>query len=213
MQVHKETIDKIPGAIPGRDSTDVEVYGMEGIPDVPDEPVNKAPKLSSIPVPSMPAMIPTPSVASIPTPFGHPPAMNGISPAYPGYGVGAYGAYSYSAPRASTASIPTPYGVPPMPYPTAPIQTPTHLIPTPSAIQTISAPTASMYGNRPTISLPAQIPFPSTEEHRQSTVTSTEGDNSQAKKRSAARTHLYHPDETVSLEEIFLQRIQRLQRY
>jgi hypothetical protein len=32
MQVHKETIDKIPGALPGRDSVNVEVYGMEGIP-------------------------------------------------------------------------------------------------------------------------------------------------------------------------------------
>lgn len=30
MQVHKETIDKIPGAIPGRDGIDIEVYGMEG---------------------------------------------------------------------------------------------------------------------------------------------------------------------------------------
>jgi hypothetical protein len=30
--VHKETIDKIPGALPGRDSVNVEVYGMEGIP-------------------------------------------------------------------------------------------------------------------------------------------------------------------------------------
>ena len=33
MQVHKETIDKIPNALPNRNSVDVEVYGMEGIPD------------------------------------------------------------------------------------------------------------------------------------------------------------------------------------
>ncbi|GMS97041.1 hypothetical protein PENTCL1PPCAC_19215 [Pristionchus entomophagus] len=33
MQVHKETIDKIPGAVVGRDSTEVEIYGMQGIPD------------------------------------------------------------------------------------------------------------------------------------------------------------------------------------
>lgn len=42
MQVHKETIDKIPGALPGRDSTEVEVYGMEGIPtQEDDEPKSK----------------------------------------------------------------------------------------------------------------------------------------------------------------------------
>lgn len=33
FQVHKETIDKIPAALPGRDSVEVEVYGMEGIPE------------------------------------------------------------------------------------------------------------------------------------------------------------------------------------
>ena len=32
MQVHKETIDKIPGAVPGRDNVNIEVYGMEGLP-------------------------------------------------------------------------------------------------------------------------------------------------------------------------------------
>lgn len=31
--MHKETIDKIPAALPGKDSVEVEVYGMEGIPD------------------------------------------------------------------------------------------------------------------------------------------------------------------------------------
>nr|CAG8504109.1 3111_t:CDS:2 [Entrophospora candida] len=31
-QVHKETIDKVPNANKGRDSTDVEIFGMEGIP-------------------------------------------------------------------------------------------------------------------------------------------------------------------------------------
>lgn len=41
MQVHKETIDKIPCALPGRDSVDIEVYGMEGIPATEDEPRSK----------------------------------------------------------------------------------------------------------------------------------------------------------------------------
>eukprot|EP01035_Chromulina_nebulosa_P016931 gene16931-22423_t len=33
LQVHKETITKIPGARPDRESTDVEIFGMAGIPD------------------------------------------------------------------------------------------------------------------------------------------------------------------------------------
>ncbi|XP_043096921.1 BUB3-interacting and GLEBS motif-containing protein ZNF207b isoform X1 [Puntigrus tetrazona] len=33
MQVHKETIDAVPNAIPGRTDIELEIYGMEGIPD------------------------------------------------------------------------------------------------------------------------------------------------------------------------------------
>lgn len=32
-QVHKETIDGVPNAIPGRTDIELEIYGMEGIPD------------------------------------------------------------------------------------------------------------------------------------------------------------------------------------
>ncbi|XP_072043069.1 uncharacterized protein [Amphiura filiformis] len=33
MQVHKENIDKVPNALPGRHDIEIEIYGMEGIPD------------------------------------------------------------------------------------------------------------------------------------------------------------------------------------
>ena len=33
LQVHKETVSTVPNAIPGRDSIEVEIYGMEGIPE------------------------------------------------------------------------------------------------------------------------------------------------------------------------------------
>lgn len=33
MQVHKDKIDKIPNALPGRNNVEIEIYGMEGIPD------------------------------------------------------------------------------------------------------------------------------------------------------------------------------------
>ena len=32
-QVHKETVSTVPNAIPGRDSIEVEIFGMEGIPE------------------------------------------------------------------------------------------------------------------------------------------------------------------------------------
>lgn len=33
FQVHKETIDGVPNAIPGRVDIELEIYGMEGIPE------------------------------------------------------------------------------------------------------------------------------------------------------------------------------------
>lgn len=33
FQVHKDKIDKIPNALPGRNNVEIEIYGMEGIPD------------------------------------------------------------------------------------------------------------------------------------------------------------------------------------
>ena len=33
LQVHKETIDGVPNAIPGRIDIELEIYGMEGIPE------------------------------------------------------------------------------------------------------------------------------------------------------------------------------------
>ncbi|KAL6003816.1 Protein SUPPRESSOR OF FRI 4 [Asimina triloba] len=32
LQVHKESVTKVPNAKPGRESTDIEIFGMQGIP-------------------------------------------------------------------------------------------------------------------------------------------------------------------------------------
>jgi hypothetical protein len=32
LQVHKETIDKVPNSLPNRSNIEIEIYGMEGIP-------------------------------------------------------------------------------------------------------------------------------------------------------------------------------------
>jgi len=32
-QVHKEKVDKVPNSMPGRHNIEIEIYGMEGIPE------------------------------------------------------------------------------------------------------------------------------------------------------------------------------------
>lgn len=70
MQVHKETIDKIPGALPGRDSAEIEVYGMEGIPlaDIEQREAGNA----------LPASIPTPTMPPMPAGMPHMMPQYGI---------------------------------------------------------------------------------------------------------------------------------------
>ena len=31
--MHKETVDKVPNAVPSRNNIEIEIYGMEGIPE------------------------------------------------------------------------------------------------------------------------------------------------------------------------------------
>lgn len=31
--MHKEKVDKVPNALPGRNNIEIEIYGMEGIPE------------------------------------------------------------------------------------------------------------------------------------------------------------------------------------
>ncbi|KAF9408260.1 hypothetical protein BGZ94_002380, partial [Podila epigama] len=58
VQVHKETINAVPNALPGRETVDLEIYGMEGIPEEDllaymakqealDSSANKRPKISN----------------------------------------------------------------------------------------------------------------------------------------------------------------------
>ncbi|XP_059612945.1 BUB3-interacting and GLEBS motif-containing protein ZNF207 isoform X2 [Phlebotomus argentipes] len=73
MQVHKETIDKVPNSLPNRSNIEIEIYGMEGIPaeDIrehekakngnksdsdDDEPANKKVKADAAMAQAMPVM-------------------------------------------------------------------------------------------------------------------------------------------------------------
>lgn len=33
IQVHKETLDRVPNSLPNRGNIEIEIYGMEGIPE------------------------------------------------------------------------------------------------------------------------------------------------------------------------------------
>lgn len=80
MQVHKESIDKVPNALPNRSNIEIEIYGMEGIPaedikeherqkggqggaksdtDDDDGPSSKKSKSDTVAGPSNPATLPT----------------------------------------------------------------------------------------------------------------------------------------------------------
>uniref|UniRef100_A0A1I7WMH7 BED-type domain-containing protein n=1 Tax=Heterorhabditis bacteriophora TaxID=37862 RepID=A0A1I7WMH7_HETBA len=86
MQVHKETIDKIPGAVPGRDSVQMEIYGMQGIPvgssRGDEEPSAKRERLDDMP-PMPPGPMPAPPMIPGMPPFPPFPMMPGMPPMMP----------------------------------------------------------------------------------------------------------------------------------
>uniref|UniRef100_A0A7E4ZZ15 C2H2-type domain-containing protein n=1 Tax=Panagrellus redivivus TaxID=6233 RepID=A0A7E4ZZ15_PANRE len=249
MQVHKETIEKIPAAIPGRDSIDVEVYGMEGIPDVPGDSAptaSKQPKLSSIPVPPS-GMPPMPYGAP---PGGPPPGYgNGGYPGVPpmpaaapipqGYAhYGAYGAQSASsnpymaaaAAQAAVASV-NPYlptGLIPMPSSAASIPLPSMSTAPPSlysfaanlnsqAMAAAAASRVSQPANSSTNSSGGHVSIALPTAPRVEAPNVFGFDDSGASgdkvKKPMPKTLLYHPDESVSLEELYLDRLQRIRHY
>lgn len=106
MQVHKETIDKVPNALPNRCNIEIEIYGMEGIPEddlkehekqkvgsdrgsdgESDVPIKK-PKLDGPPhmmnggtMPgSMQGMVPTPMMPPMPSPMQMGMVPHGMPP-------------------------------------------------------------------------------------------------------------------------------------
>lgn len=72
MQVHKETIDKIPNGLPNRNNVDIEIYGMEGIPDADLRlhEKNKGPPEVAMTYPEAPQ---APVVPAVPKPTLPPP--------------------------------------------------------------------------------------------------------------------------------------------
>jgi hypothetical protein len=85
FQVHKQTVNKVPNAIPGKDSIKTDILGMAGIPT--EEPAAKKRKIDAAPVAQVPPGMPPYGAP----PMGYPPYMGapGMPPYYPppGYGM------------------------------------------------------------------------------------------------------------------------------
>eukprot|EP00644_Phytophthora_capsici_P006255 jgi/Phyca11/117055/e_gw1.32.280.1 len=115
QQVHKETLQSIPNAKPGKESADVEVYGMEGVPGTEGAAIKKArldvpgpPMMGGYPPRGVP---PPPFIGGRPLPLQFPGGMMppGVTMA-PGIG----GAIPPPPPRGFPGGvIPPPRGYPP----------------------------------------------------------------------------------------------------
>lgn len=153
IQVHKETIEKIPNALPNRNSVDIEIYGMEGIPEA-DLREHERQKGTNMPFPTpssmgpssgikMPpssttaaaavavatGMIPPAAVLNIPPPSGATYPMTnfmGIPPPYPPPGI--------VPPPSATGDQANPYVLPQTTYTAVP--PPPSLIPPQQMIHT-----------------------------------------------------------------------------
>ncbi|MFH4973581.1 hypothetical protein AB6A40_000290 [Gnathostoma spinigerum] len=205
MQVHKETIDKIPAAIPGRDSVEVEVYGMEGIPEESseEEPPAKAPKNVAAPAPAA-IVPPIPSFPIMPPPGmpimpGFPPVPGFIPPFMPGAPL---------PPRMFPPVPPMPpagpNGIPP-PTPSMP-PLPRIVAPPPAAAAAVSVPPIPCAPITAPVVPPPAAPVPAAFPAYSDPNVLNNNDQLRQKETShinklGAKTQIMHPDENISLEE------------
>ncbi|KAL1489149.1 hypothetical protein ABEB36_014090 [Hypothenemus hampei] len=210
MQVHKETIDKVPNSLPNRSNVDIEIYGMEGIPPQDlkdherqkqstrgpdssdeDEPASKKVKpeglLGNAP-PGMPGLMPPGMVPGlVHPPPGLPPGMQMMPMA--------------------------PMGAPPFMHPGMPPMLPPHMMMQsqpgppkplfPSAVPSSSPGAAVVGADFKPISSGATISAPPTT----NTPCSSSSSSSQTPKSSTIQatgtsSKIIHPLEDISLEEI-----------
>ncbi|KAI1278803.1 BUB3-interacting and GLEBS motif-containing protein [Halotydeus destructor] len=220
MQVHKETIDKIPNALPNRNSVDIEIYGMDGIPeaDIREHEKTRGGDYAPPPPPTPPKPLGTgpagllgvsgiipPSAVGLnvgsapPMPPGPNPFSMSIPPPFPPPGMPPHPAFAAALAAAGTSysSVPPPSSLsaPPMmavPKPLFPAATVMngHFSSNPGP-SSISAPPSGLSGG-PILSSPAVLSKPA------ATIAS-----------SGSATRITHPDEDISLEELRI----RQQRY
>lgn len=138
LQVHKESVTKVPNAKPGRESTDIEIYGMQGIPaDIlaahyGEEEEESASKVAKVDIPSTPIgpMVPGPLGIAYPPQ----PALGVMQPIY-------------------NSAVPVPpnaWSVPPRPQPWYP-QPPAVSIPPPAPLGYAQQPLFPVQNVRPPV--------------------------------------------------------------
>ncbi|KAJ4842585.1 hypothetical protein Tsubulata_009945 [Turnera subulata] len=187
LQVHKENVTKVPNAKPGRESTDIEIYGMQGIPpdvlaahygEEEEEAPTKAAKVD-VPAPQLVGGVvpgtlgvtyPPQPMAAMPPMYGSavpvPPAAWPVPPRQPWF-----------PPQPAVSVPPPPVGYaqplfpvqnvrPPMPSTTSPLLqtsqvTPPGLVPPPPPAA-VSQPLFPVVTNNLSQSSPYPAPLPST---------------------------------------------------
>jgi hypothetical protein len=185
VQVHKQTVDKVPNALPNRTSTDIEIYGMEGIPDEdvkahakqklgnesPDgEPESKKSKL--------PTQLAPPPLPAFGLPMGN-PAMGFFPPHNPFLPVHPFGPPGFH--HMPVASV-LPHSMQGQAIPPPPPPAPVASVPTPTVISAPPKPTFPAYSHGLIVGNVPKVPKP------------TAGPQ-------GIKVVLKHPEEDISLEE------------
>ncbi|KAF4012107.1 hypothetical protein G4228_002882 [Cervus hanglu yarkandensis] len=152
--VHKETIDAVPNAIPGRTDIELEIYGMEGIPE---KDMDERRRLLEQKTQGIPPLMP-----------GVPPLMPGMPPVMPGMPPGLHHQRKYTQSFCGEnimmpmgGMMPPGPGIPPlmpgMP-PGMPPPVPRPGIPPMTQAQAVSAPGILNRPPAPTATVPAPQP-------------------------------------------------------
>ncbi|KAK8729371.1 hypothetical protein OTU49_008793 [Cherax quadricarinatus] len=228
MQVHKETIDKVPNALPNRNNIEIEIYGMEGIPeeDLKEHERQRAGRMgpggrrqdeeddddsqSSLPGQSNPPPPPVPSQGP-PGPMG--PMMGPNGPMMPMMGhmgpMGHMPPYMggpgmMAGPMGHLGPMPPPGG-PPVNNPPSTSQPPNKPL-FPSAAQHNTTTSSQIGPVKPAFPAYSQANGQSNPSNQSSTVNSGQQDKMESKKPAlittvSANSRIIHPEEDISLEE------------
>uniref|UniRef100_A0A0N4ZL88 BED-type domain-containing protein n=1 Tax=Parastrongyloides trichosuri TaxID=131310 RepID=A0A0N4ZL88_PARTI len=134
LQVHKETIARIPFALPGRDSIQIDIFGMRGVPadeegpssnrnDMPSEEINDVPSPVQQPYQFQPMFFNTPQTTSVPPPTQYvPPPVSMYNQGVPPPPISMNSASGIKIPVGLPAPMPVfPMSIPGLPMPPAPI--------------------------------------------------------------------------------------------